>query len=246
MGKVYAITNTVTGKVYIGSTVNVARRFGVHKKALLAGKHHSPLLQNAWNKYGSAAFTFDVVEEVDDDLFLLPREQFWMWRNQGMLMNCALVAGSPIGTKRTEEQRAAKRAFFATPEGRAVIKAASAANTGRKQSDEERALRSRIMKGKKCGPEWTDERRKAHSIVLTGRKMPPVTQSTRDAISAANKGRKRTPEAIANALSARLSWIEKETPGWLEMLQQGMSFREIEQKTGRSRKVVSRACRAKQ
>lgn len=55
---VYTITNTVTGKQYIGSTKNFSNRFNSHLCALNGNKHHSVKLQRAWNKYGANAFEF--------------------------------------------------------------------------------------------------------------------------------------------------------------------------------------------
>lgn len=245
-GFVYTIANIETGKVYVGSSVNPKRRFSLHRRDLVAGVHHSRILQNAWNKYGESAFHFNVVEDVEDVNFMVAREQFWIWRNWSVLMNCCMVAGSPLGIKRSAEQRKAasdsKKAFYATPKGRAIIDAMHAKNRGRIQSDEERAMRSSILKGKKCGRVWTEEQRAAHSIALTGRKMPPVSAATKEKISSANKNRKRTKEAIAKSVSSRLIWIAEEIESWVAMRRQGKSFREIERITGRSRDVISREC----
>lgn len=250
IGYVYTITNLVTGKVYVGSSVEPNRRFNLHRMDLVSGRHHSPKLQNSWNKHGEAAFLFEIVEEVEDANFLLAREQAWIWRFQDVLLNCSMQAGSPIGVKRTEAQKQTaserKKAFYATPEGRAHLEAMHAKNRGRKQSDEERAMRSKVMTGKKCGPEWTDEQRKAHSLALKGRKMPLVSEATRENISKAKKGVRRSPaanEACTQAARARNAlWISAEKPGWIAMIAQGVSIREIERITGRSRKVIAREC----
>jgi group I intron endonuclease len=60
-GYVYAIVNTLNGSKYIGSTLNPKSRWGTHRCLLRKGKHHSFILQKAWNKYGEAAFRFDVL-----------------------------------------------------------------------------------------------------------------------------------------------------------------------------------------
>lgn len=38
---IYKITNTKNGKVYIGSSSNIERRFTEHKCELIENKHHS-------------------------------------------------------------------------------------------------------------------------------------------------------------------------------------------------------------
>lgn len=55
-GYIYAIRNTVNGNAYIGSTTNYKSRWFTHKSLLRKGKHHSFILQRAWDKYGEAAF----------------------------------------------------------------------------------------------------------------------------------------------------------------------------------------------
>lgn len=78
MKAVYRITNTETSKVYIGSTTDVADRWSNHRSMLKYGKHHSKRLQNSYNKHGKSAFVYDVIETIDDDDKLIPREQYWM------------------------------------------------------------------------------------------------------------------------------------------------------------------------
>ena len=55
---IYAITNTVNGKVYVGASVNIRKRFTVHRNQLCNGTHGSSYLQRAWKKHGALAFEF--------------------------------------------------------------------------------------------------------------------------------------------------------------------------------------------
>ena len=75
---IYCITNTITNKVYVGSTVNLHRRCVAHLRTLRANKHHSAKLQRAWNKYGEEAFKFEIIEYVTDISKLDEREQYWI------------------------------------------------------------------------------------------------------------------------------------------------------------------------
>src|SRR5216684_1737979 len=58
---IYKITCTANKKIYIGSAVNLYHRKGQHFSDLRQNKHHNPIMQNAWNKYGEQAFIFEVL-----------------------------------------------------------------------------------------------------------------------------------------------------------------------------------------
>lgn len=108
---IYKITCVPSGKAYIGSSVNVEKRWREHRHHLAKGKHHSPTLQRAWNKYGSAAFTWEVLERVGEHE-LLSREQHYLdyyqpFKSAGF--NHAPKAGSPRGVKHSVEVREANR-----------------------------------------------------------------------------------------------------------------------------------------
>jgi hypothetical protein len=72
---IYAIENTKNGKLYVGSSVDVHKRWVQHKSSLRKGLHHSIALQRAWNKYGCDCFHFKVLEYCDD---LVGREQHYI------------------------------------------------------------------------------------------------------------------------------------------------------------------------
>lgn len=73
---VYVITNAVNGKRYIGSSGDVACRLRHHKRDLRLNLHGNRHLQSAWNKYGAANFTYEVLETVGDVHDLREREQY--------------------------------------------------------------------------------------------------------------------------------------------------------------------------
>ncbi len=74
---IYRILCTITGKQYIGSSINLRSRWNDHRSQLRRDAHPNQLLQYAWNKYGSDAFIFEVIELVLIP-FLLEREQYWL------------------------------------------------------------------------------------------------------------------------------------------------------------------------
>jgi len=60
---IYKIENVVDGKKYIGSSVNIEKRFIRHKCDLNRGKHHNIFLQRSYNLHGKNNFIFEIIEE---------------------------------------------------------------------------------------------------------------------------------------------------------------------------------------
>lgn len=63
---IYKITNTKTGKVYIGSAKDYEVRWDQHKNMLEKGTHHSPKLQNSYLFHGAEYFKYEVLEDLSN------------------------------------------------------------------------------------------------------------------------------------------------------------------------------------
>ena len=61
---IYKITNNKNGKIYIGESENIPRRWIEHITALTYGEHSNTKLQNDFKEYGLKAFNFDIVESI--------------------------------------------------------------------------------------------------------------------------------------------------------------------------------------
>lgn len=86
---IYRIKNIITEDFYIGSSKNIYKRWIQHKTQLKHNKHHSIILQRAWNKYGEKNFNLDILEECDP-IFLLIKEQEYL--NDHPIYNIGKVA----------------------------------------------------------------------------------------------------------------------------------------------------------
>lgn len=69
---------TPSGKIYVGSSVDLKQRKADHLKDLRKGNHKNRHLQNAFRKYGEENFSWEVLEHVSEDGLLLQREEFWI------------------------------------------------------------------------------------------------------------------------------------------------------------------------
>lgn len=142
---IYAIQNTVNGKVYIGSSDDIQRRKNAHYSQLRRNVHHNSCLQRAWDKYGEASFTFSVLHECSVDE-LIRQEMHWIdTKNTGSPAgyNLAPVAGCLRGFKHSKEFGAA---ISARKKGKPLHQnsrmAAIAYHLGRKQSEETKQKRA--------------------------------------------------------------------------------------------------------
>ena len=111
---VYCIRCIANGKMYVGSSCDMANRTRVHFWKAKRQEHHSRKFQAAFNKYGQEAFQIDVLEyvhpsSVDIQAALLETEQKWISRLDVVRrgFNITPTAGSAFGIRKTEAQRKA-------------------------------------------------------------------------------------------------------------------------------------------
>jgi group I intron endonuclease len=102
---IYQILNKVNGKSYVGSAVDLRKRWNKHYSDLCNEKHN-PHLQSAWNKYGKEAFQFNVLEYVQNTEWLIEIEQYWIdfleTANRDFGYNACPVADNCLGMKHSE------------------------------------------------------------------------------------------------------------------------------------------------
>jgi len=168
---IYRITCAVTRKIYIGSAMNLRKRWKDHSFYLQRNEHHNPKLQAAWNKYGPDAFTFEVWELVLP-ISLTAREQYWFKKldpfgKKGF--NLDRVAGSRFGRVVSQASREKSRAtqlgrpstrigWHPMPEH---VERMRQANLGRKQTEEHKRKAAATRIGKKRSPATREKQRLA-------------------------------------------------------------------------------------
>lgn len=62
---IYKIENIINKKCYIGSTINFEERKKYHLWQLSNRRHHSIILQRAWDKYGANNFIIEIIKVTD-------------------------------------------------------------------------------------------------------------------------------------------------------------------------------------
>jgi group I intron endonuclease len=131
---IYIVENAVSPAVYIGQTVRTLKaRWGVHKSRLRGNYHGNPHMQAAWNKYGEEAFTCRVLKTYET------LEEL----NRAEIAAIALYRASGV------------EVYNGTDGGEGA--------PGRKQSDSEREMRSRVAREALSTPE-ARQRKKEGSL----------------------------------------------------------------------------------
>lgn len=160
---IYRIFCTESKKSYIGQSINIDNRIGVHFHFLRKQKHPNRHLQSAFDKYGESCFTSSILEVCDHEN-LTEREQYWMevcgYEN---LYNLSPSAGTTLGFRHSQEsiQKMSQSKKGKCP----VNKGQPSKLRGRQLSEEHKAKISESHKGKvrpKFDNKWIDNLSKAH------------------------------------------------------------------------------------
>lgn len=166
---IYRILNILNKKCYIGSSQNIEKRWYEHKRTLKNKKHHSILLQRAYNKYGSDSFIYEIIEICSKEI-LIQREQFYF-----DTLNPEYIilkkASSFIGYKHTSLYEKRYRII--------------------NETKEKIRLKVKNKKRNKCSDETKEKISNAHK----GRKF---SLEHKEKISNAHKGKKLTDEHKKN------------------------------------------------
>lgn len=232
---IYLLTNKINGKVYVGQSTDIEGRWLCHQTGRARGQ---PKLDRAFLKYGSGAFTYDILEVCEADVDVLNKlEVKW-----GVLLRaiedgyncklggrgCVVVSeetrrrisqgqkGKKLSADHIEKIRKMNKGRVHTAETRAKV---SAAGMGRRCTAETREKRSRSLKGRKFSEEHRrklSERMKGSERAIAlgnlnkARRGVPLSEEHRRAVASSGvwDGRPWTDEMRAK-LSGRVKSAEE-------------------------------------
>ena len=110
MQGIYAIENITSFRLYIGSSVNIKKRFSEHRWMLRANRHHNAPLQADFNIVGETGFNFFVVYDAtgldDYDILIELERSYVLSQPKGLVYNTAWVGRNFMyGRKHTRDTR---------------------------------------------------------------------------------------------------------------------------------------------
>jgi len=215
---IYKIKNLVNGKIYIGSSYNLAKRNYHHFYALRKNNHRNRHLQHAFVLYGEAAFLFEIIELLPscENKVLLEREQYWIdklsatdteigYNINPLAGNCG---GRPcsfetkeklrlinLGKKHSKETKekirlaGLGRTHVVSQEARDKI---SKSHMGKKLSEEQKIKMRRVgEKNHFFGKKHSKETKNKISKAKSGKKL---SKEHKNKIGESNTGKKRSKE----------------------------------------------------
>lgn len=144
---IYKIVNKINGKHYVGSSINIDKRWSGHRYLLINNKHENQHLQNAWNKYGEDTFEFIKIEDVliprywtdkEKSEKLLQREQFYLDQvlmedrkmvNHSISYNIAIDAKGSMISEEVKRKISESNSFFSKYEIKQIHEQYMSGNT---------------------------------------------------------------------------------------------------------------------
>lgn len=223
-GGIYQILNSVNGNRYVGSAVNLRKRWQNHLSGLRRGQHPNRHLQRAYDKYGESAFVFSLLEHIEDSLQLIPREQYYL---DTFLpeYNISPTAGSQLGFRPSAETRTnLSIAQMGKRHSMETRQKMSKAQKGRLFSEEHRRKLSEAQKGERnhnYGKHPSADTLRKLSGVTKGERNPFYgkhhSKETRRKLSEANRGKRHPNYGKHHSAETRAKMSEARKAYWRRM-----------------------------
>lgn len=217
---IYAIKNLANGKVYVGSAVNLRKRFLLHTSNLTKGNHCNTKLSKAVTKYGFDNFSFTLLSLCDlADLLQVETTYIDSLKSVDTGYNICKEGRSALGVKRSlETRKKLSESLKGKHLGRTHVDR-QLSESGRerfrskmvgKPSKLKGVPRSLAVKEKVSkaltGKSLSVEHRAALSVSHKGYIMP---QYQKDKIAASNTGRRQSEASIKKTAEAHYRPVSK-------------------------------------
>jgi len=167
-----------SGKIYIGQSIDIERRFSQYRKGCTINKSQKKLY-NSFKKYGEAAHSFEIIEIVEFELINI-RERYWQdyydVLNPICGLNLMLTKTNILPCKVSEETKnKIRNKLLGVHKGKTYSKEhrrnLSISHTGYKMPQIQRDKISQSNKGK-CGKKLLD--------IISGKEYESLVEAAKD------------------------------------------------------------------
>lgn len=189
---IYCFHCLVTGKKYIGKSINLSKRLSRHRRNVANGV--TTKFYNAIRKYGWENFILGVIEECDENN-IDEKEKFYIKKYKTLDEGYNLTIGGDGGVT------------WNVPED--VRKKYSERMKTFKHTEESKLKISKANKGRK----WSEEAKKKLSQKLKGRKPPIISDEAKKKLSNAKKGIPRPKDVVDRMVETRKQNYKPENHG---------------------------------
>jgi len=245
---IYQIFCKGNSKIYIGSAVNIRKRWNHHVEDLRNKKHCNQRLQRAWDKYGASSFEFSVILRCKpEELIKLEQREIEKRdaANRKIGFNINPIAGSNLGRTFGEKARQNMsknhpRRSTLSPEQIEELRQRMMGNQyllGHKNSAEttEKLKLARAGKKPALGMKQSDKQKMIASIRHRGILL---SEEHKAKIKAAHQGKQHTAEHIANVAKAQAKLSIEEAKMAKRLRQNGEKYKDIAVMFGVSRATI--------
>lgn len=242
---VYLIRNTVNGKVYVGSSIHVEKRFRKHASDLKAGRHRSRHLQSAWEFYGEDCFEFCLMELCHPSMLLLVEQSYidrYRSYDRENGYNTCMIAGNSLGVKRSEETKQKLRELNTGKKiDPAMAKQWGAARKGQKRKPLTEQHKQKLRASRIGRPLSEEHRAKIKANAARGDRNSmfgrrgelsphygrPCSSETREKISAKQRGIPKTESQRKKLSAANARFTTTDIEEMLSLRGKGFTQQEI-------------------
>lgn len=194
---IYIITCIINSKIYVGRSKDYKSRLQQHKRELVKNIHYNIYLQSAVNKYGIENFTFELLEEHEED-FLPSMENYWcnLLNSHNRDYGYNIDPTSPFGKIANAEETKKRISRKKTEEERLKI---SIGNKGKKLSRES----IEKTRNKTIGLRRTEEQKERIKNGVKNGKKPAFSKERLEKLSKSLKERGWSKESLEKRSKTR-------------------------------------------
>lgn len=165
---IYKLTNITNDRIYIGSCKEFKARWSQHEKSLQTSKHTNTFLLNDFNKCGTEAFVFEVLEVVEGTKEeRLAREQFYIDQLYDKQKQCYNIRKEAVSREGSRNKQPYVTTHVCTNETRDKISENSKKMWSTRSNEDRSKMAATMASGR------TKETYEKVSQKLTGRVLSP-------------------------------------------------------------------------